>query len=74
MKTKAIVTAEEHNILGGLGESVSRVLSLNFPVPQEFVGTMDTFGESGKPSDLMKKYGLSNENIVEKVVKVTKRK
>ena len=74
MKTKAIVTAEEHNILGGLGESVSRVLSLNFPVPQEFVGTMDTFGESGKPPELMKKYGLSNENIVKKVVKATKRK
>ena len=57
-KTNAVVSAEEHNFLGGLGESVSRTLSLNYPTPQEFIATNDTFGESGKPSDLMKKYGL----------------
>ena len=73
-KTNAIVTAEEHNIFGGLGESISRALSLNYPTPQEFVGTMDTFGESGKPSELMKKYGLTSDKIIEKVKKVIKRK
>ena len=73
-KTRAVVTAEEHNIIGGLGESVSRTLSLNFPSPQEFVGTNDTFGESGTPSQLMEKYGLSKKNIINKVEKVLKRK
>ena len=73
-KTKAVVTAEEHNIYGGLGESVSRTLSVNLPSPQEFVGTNDTFGESGTPSQLMEKYGLSSKNIITKVEKVLKRK
>ena len=73
-KTNAVVTAEEHNIYRGLGESVSRTLSLNTPTPQEFVGTNDTFGESGTPSQLMKKYGLSSENIISKVEKVLNRK
>ena len=73
-KTKAVVTAEEHNIYGGLGESVSRTLSLSHPSPQEFVGTNDTFGESGTPSQLMEKYGLSSKNIINKVEKVLKRK
>ena len=54
-KTKCIVSAEEHNYLGGLGESISRVLSKNMPLPQEFVATKDTFGESGTPAQLMKK-------------------
>ena len=73
-KTKAVVTAEEHNILGGLGESVSRTLSLSLPSPQEFVGTNDTFGESGTPDQLMEKYGLNSKNIINKVEKVLKRK
>ncbi|MBN09858.1 MAG: transketolase [Flavobacteriaceae bacterium] len=73
-KTRAIVTAEEHNILGGLGESISRTLSLNFPTPQEFIGTNDTFGESGTPNQLMKKYGLNSSNIISKVEKVLLRK
>ena len=73
-KTKAIVTAEEHNIYGGLGESVSRILSTNFPTPQEFVGTNDTFGESGTPIQLMNKYGLNAENIISKAEKVIARK
>ena len=73
-KTKAIVTAEEHNIYGGLGESISRILSTNLPTPQEFVGTNDTFGESGTPSQLMNKYGLNAENIISKAEKVIARK
>jgi transketolase len=73
-KTGCIVTAEEHNYLGGLGESVSRVLALEYPTPQEFVATNDTFGESGTPTQLMEKYGLNANTIVEKVNKVLKRK
>lgn len=73
-KTGCIVTAEEHNILGGLGESVSRVLALNSPAPQEFVAVMDSFGESGTPDQLMEKYNLNNQAIVEAVEKVVKRK
>jgi len=73
-KTKCIVSAEEHNYLGGLGESISRVLSQNMPLPQEFVATKDTFGESGTPAELMKKYGLNSDSIVEKVKKVINRK
>ncbi|MBW1294558.1 transketolase family protein [Aquimarina litoralis] len=73
-KTGCIVTAEEHNYLGGLGESVSRVLAQNYPVPQEFIATNDTFGESGTPDQLMAKYGLNAESIVKAVEKVVKRK
>lgn len=73
-KTGCIVTAEEHNHLGGLGESVSRILVQNNPVPQEFVATNDTFGESGTPSQLMEKYGLNSSSIVKACKKVIKRK
>ena len=73
-KTKCIVTAEEHNYLGGLGESVSGVLAQNNPTPQEFVATKDTFGESGTPAQLMDKYGLNKDAIVTAVKKVIKRK
>ena len=73
-KTGCIVTAEEHNFMGGLGESVARVLSLNHPTPQEFVATQDTFGESGTPAQLMDKYGLNKEAIVAAIQKVVKRK
>ncbi len=73
-KTGCIVTAEEHNVLGGLGESVARVLSLNNPTPQEFVGTNDTFGESGTPAQLMDKYELNSAAIVLKAELVIKRK
>ena len=73
-KTRCIVSAEEHNFLGGLGESVSRVLTKNDPVPQEFVATNDTFGESGSPSKLMDKYGLNSNAIVSAVEKVFSRK
>ncbi|CAI8328403.1 MAG: 1-deoxy-D-xylulose-5-phosphate synthase [Polaribacter sejongensis] len=73
-KTGCIVTAEEHNKLGGLGESVSRTLALNAPTPQEFVATNDTFGESGTPEQLMKKYGLDANAVIKAVKKVMSRK
>jgi transketolase len=73
-KTGCIVTAEEHNYLGGLGESVARVLAQHKPTPQEFVATNDTFGESGTPAQLMDKYGLNSSAIQEAAKKVLKRK
>ena len=73
-KTNCIVTAEEHNILGGLGESVARVLAKNNPTPQEFVATQDTFGESGTPAQLMEKYGLNASAIVNATQQVLRRK
>jgi transketolase len=73
-KTKCVVTAEEHNFLGGLGESVARTLTLNYPAPQEFVATNDTFGESGEPLMLLDKYGLNAKTIVEKAEAVILRK
>lgn len=73
-KTGAIVTAEEHNFLGGLGESVARVLAENAPTPQEFIATQDTFGESGTPAQLMEKYGLNANAILAASEKVIKRK
>ena len=73
-KTGCIVTAEEHNIIGGLGESVARTLALKSPTPQEFIGTNDTFGESGTPAQLMEKYGLNAISIVNAVKKVISRK
>jgi transketolase len=73
-KTGCVVTAEEHNYYGGLGESVARTLVENNPVPQAFVATQDTFGESGTPAQLMEKYGLNAASIVEKAKAVIKRK
>ena len=73
-KTGCIVTAEEHNYLGGLGESVARVLAQHRPTPQEFVATQDTFGESGTPAQLMEKYGLNSEAIQKAAKTVVKRK
>ncbi|MBT8272620.1 MAG: transketolase family protein [Bacteroidia bacterium] len=73
-KTGCVVTAEEHNYYGGLGESVSRVLALHHPTPQEFVATNDTFGESGTPAQLMAKYGLNSAAILQKVERVLQRK
>ena len=73
-KTKCIVSAEEHNIIGGLGESISGLLVKNNLVPMEFVGVEDSFGESGTPYELMKKYGLSAENIHKKCKKAISRK
>ena len=74
VKTKCIVSAEEHNIIGGLGESISGLLVRNNLAPMEFVGVEDSFGESGTPTQLMNKYGLSSEKIMEKCKKVILRK
>jgi transketolase len=73
-KTGCVVTAEEHNILGGLGESVSRVLALHHPLPQEFVAVNDSFGESGTPEQLMEKYQLNHQAIIASALKVIARK
>ncbi|GAA3784743.1 transketolase C-terminal domain-containing protein [Corallibacter vietnamensis] len=73
-KTGCIVTAEEHNYLGGLGESVARTLATHKPTPQEFIATNDTFGESGTPAQLMEKYGLNSDAIVKACQTVIKRK
>ncbi len=73
-KTGCVVTAEEHQINGGLGDSVAHVAAQHCPVPQEYVAVQDTFGESGKPNDLLKKYGLSTEHILMAAEKVLVRK
>lgn len=73
-KTGCVVSAEEHNFLGGLGESVARTLASHYPAPQEFVATQDTFGESGTPEQLMEKYGLNNKAIENAVERVLERK
>ena len=72
-KTGCVVTAEEHNYWGGLGESVARVLVKNYPVPQEFVATNDTFGESGTPAQLMKKYEINSSSILNSVLRLLKK-
>ena len=73
-ETGAIITCEEHNVLGGLGSAVAEVIVKNYPVPMEMVGVNNTFGESGKPQDLLVKYGLTSENIIEKSKLLLKRK
>ncbi|MFN8164817.1 MAG: transketolase C-terminal domain-containing protein [Bacteroidia bacterium] len=73
-KTQCVVTAEEHQIHGGLGDAIAHVLTANFPAPQEFVAVNDVFGESGTPDQLMKKYGLEADNIVAAALKAISRK
>ena len=73
-KTGCIVTAEEHQMNGGLGDSIAQLLALKRPTPIEMVAVNDSFGESGKPSDLMEKYGLTRNDIVKSVKKVLTRK
>ena len=73
-KTGCVVTAEEHNKYGGLGESVARCLSQNNPTPQEFVAVDDTFGESATPTQLMEKYNINDVAVVTGVMNVLKRK
>ncbi|WP_346317435.1 transketolase C-terminal domain-containing protein [Chitinophaga sp. YIM B06452] len=73
-KTRCAVTAEEHNVLGGLGDSIAQVAARHLPIPIEYIGTNDTFGESGKPTDLLKKYGLDTPQIVEAAEKAIARK
>lgn len=73
-KTKAVVTAEEHMMNGGLGDSIAQLLSRKMPTPLEMVAVNDKFGESGKPEELLTKYGIDTQNIVEAVENVIKRK
>ncbi len=73
-KTKCVVSAEEHQMNGGLGDSIAQLLSRNTPAPQEFVAVNDSFGESGTPDELMTKYGLDTVNIVDAALKVIARK
>jgi transketolase len=73
-KTGCAVTVEEHNIIGGLGDSISQVAAKHFPIPVELVGTNDTFGESGKPAELLVKYGLDTPHIVAAAEKAMGRK
>lgn len=73
-KTGCVVSAEEHNRIGGLGDSIAQLLVKTTPVPQEFVAVNDSFGESGTPEQLMKKYGLDSDHIISAVQKVLARK
>lgn len=73
-KTKCAVTAEEHNVIGGMGDVIAQCAARNFPIPIEYVGTKDTFGESGTPAELMKKYGLDVPDIVAAAEQVIHRK
>ena len=73
-KTRCAVTAEEHNIIGGLGDAIAHAAARHFPVPIEYVGTKDTFGESGTPDQLLKKYGLDVPDIVAAAERVLQKK
>lgn len=73
-ETKGIVTVEEHNVIGGLGSAVAEVIGESCPVPVKRIGTLDTFGESGKPQELLEKYGLTKENIIETVFGIVEEK
>jgi len=73
-KTKAIVTIENHQVIGGLGSAVAEVLSKNYPVPIEIMGVQDKWGESGKPDELIEKYGMGIDSIIKTIKKVLKRK
>ena len=73
-KTRCVVSAEEHQINGGLGDSIAQLLARKLPVPMEFVAVNDSFGESGKPADLLVKYGLDVKDVVAAVHRVLKRK
>lgn len=73
-KTKCAVTAEEHNVIGGLGDAIAQCAAKNFPIPIEYVGTLDTFGESGTPKELLQKYHLDIPDIISAAEKVLARK
>lgn len=73
-KTQCVVTAEEHQMNGGLGDSICQLLARELPTPVEMVAVNDSFGESGTPDDLMKKYGLEATNIIDAVMRVMSRK
>ncbi|MEN9647833.1 MAG: hypothetical protein RLY57_637, partial [Candidatus Parcubacteria bacterium] len=73
-KAKAVVTVEEHQIAGGMGSAVAECLAEHFPVPIEFVGVRDEFGQSGTPAELIAHYGMDTVDIEKAVLKVIKRK
>ena len=73
-KTKCAISCEEHNIIGGLGESISRLISEKYPIPFKVIGVNDSFGESGKPLDLLEKYNLNPESIKEAALEVIDKK
>ena len=73
-KTKCVVSCEEHQRNGGLGDSIAQLLSQKMPVPQEYIAVIDSFGESGKPNDLLEKYGLGKKDIIAAIQNVIKRK
>ena len=73
-KTGCVVTIEEHQATGGMGSAVSEILSQNHPAPMEIIGVKDRFGESGEPSELLEKFGLTAQNIIESAKKAIKRK
>ena len=73
-KTNAVVTAEEHMLNGGLGDSIAQLLSTNYPTAVEMIGVDDSFGESGTPEQLLEKYGLNAENIVKAAIRAIERK
>ncbi len=73
-KAGAVVTVEEHQINGGMGSAVAEILAINFPVPMEFIGVQNRFGESGEPDELLEKFGMGASSIKEAVKKVIKRK
>ncbi|HEV2353795.1 MAG TPA: transketolase C-terminal domain-containing protein, partial [Puia sp.] len=73
-KTRCVVTAEEHNVIGGMGDAVAQTLARHFPAPVEYVGTNDTFGESGTPAQLLVKYGLDTPDIISAAERVISRK
>ena len=73
-KTGCIVSVEEHQITGGVGSAIAEVISRNFPVPQEFVGMPDSFGQSGQPAELIEHYGMGKDAIIKAVRRVLRRK
>ncbi|TAG64621.1 MAG: transketolase family protein, partial [Runella slithyformis] len=73
-KTKCLVSAEEHQVAGGLGSAIAETLAQNKPYPQEFIAVKDSFGESGTPAQLMEKYGLTAKDIVAAAKRAISRK
>jgi transketolase len=73
-KTRCVVSAEEHQRHGGLGDSIAQLLAMKMPLPMEMVAVNDSFGESGTPEELMQKYGLTAENIVDAAMRAIHRK
>ena len=73
-KTRAVVTIEEHQVTGGLGGAVSELLSQEYPVSMRFVGVKDRFGESGKPEELLKKFGCTHRDVIKAVKEILRKR